>query len=101
MIEYFPLVETFILLYFIGLNGVYLTLNVLSISGIARYMQSRDVSGLPHLFAGFAPPVTIVVPAYNEEANILNTLRSLFEHNYPEYEIVVVNDGSTDGTLEV
>lgn len=101
MIEYFPVIESFILLYFIGLNGVYLTLNILSLSGIARYMQSRDVAGLPHLFSGFAPPVTIIVPAYNEEAHILNTLRSLFQHNYPEYEIVVVNDGSKDRTLEI
>lgn len=101
MIEYFPVVESFILLYFIGLNGVYLTLNILSLSGIARYMQSRDVAGLPHLFSGFAPPVTIIVPAYNEEAHILNTLRSLFQHHYPEYEIIVVNDGSKDRTLDV
>ncbi len=101
MIEYFPIVESFILIYFIGLNGVYLMLNILSISGIARYMQSRDVAGLPHLFSGFAPPVTIIVPAYNEEAHILNTLHSLFQHHYPEYEIIVVNDGSKDRTLEV
>lgn len=101
MIEYFPIVETFILLYFIGLNGVYLMLNILSLSGIARYMQSRDVAGLPQLFSGFAPPTTIVVPAYNEENHILYTLRSLFELNYPEYEVVVVNDGSNDRTLDI
>ena len=101
MIEYFPVIESFILIYFIGLNGVYLLLNILSISGIARYMQSRDVAGLPHLFSGFAPPVTIIVPAYNEEDHILDTLRSLFQHNYPEYEIVVVNDGSNDRTLDI
>ncbi len=101
MIEYFPIVESFILIYFIGLNSVYLMLNILSIGGIARYMQSRDVAGLPHLLAGFAPPVTIIVPAYNEEAHILNTLRSLFQHNYPEYEIIVVNDGSSDRTLDI
>ncbi len=101
MIEYFPIVESFILLYFIGLNGVYLMLNVLSLGSIARYMQSRDVAGLPHLFSGFAPPVTIIVPAYNEEAHILDTLRSLFQHHYPEYEIIVVNDGSKDRTLDI
>lgn len=101
MIEYFPIVESFILIYFIGLNSVYLMLNILSISGIARYMQSRDVAGLPHLFSGFAPPVTIIVPAYNEEVHILDTLHSLFQHNYPEYEIVVVNDGSNDRTLDI
>jgi cellulose synthase/poly-beta-1,6-N-acetylglucosamine synthase-like glycosyltransferase len=58
------------------------------------------VAGLPDLLAGFAPPVTIVVPAHNEEANILRTLQSLMQQ-YPQYEIVVVNDGSSDRTLEV
>ena len=101
MIEYFPVIESFILLYFIGLNGVYLMLNILSISGIARYMQSRDIAGLPHFISGFAPPVTIIVPAYNEEDHILDTLRSLFQLNYPEYEIIVVNDGSKDHTLDI
>jgi len=101
MIEYLPVVESFILLYFIGLNGVYLALNILSLGGVTRYMQSRDVVGLPHLFSGFAPPVTIIVPAYNEEDHILNTLRSLFQLNYPECEIVVVNDGSKDRTLDI
>ena len=101
MMEHFPVIESFILLYFIGLNGVYLMLNILSLSSVSRYMQSRDVAGLPHLFSKFAPPVTIVVPAYNEEAHILDTLRSLFQHHYPEYEIVVVNDGSTDRTLDI
>lgn len=92
--------QWFILLYFLGLNAVYLMLIFRAVGGVSRYMQSRDVAGLPHLLAGFAPPVTIVVPAHNEEANILRTLQSLRQH-YPQYEIVVVNDGSTDRTLEV
>ena len=92
--------QWFILLYFLALNAVYVMLIFRAIGGVARYMQSRDVAGLPNLLAGFAPPVTIVVPARNEEAHILQTLQSLQQH-YPEYEIVVVNDGSTDRTLEV
>lgn len=93
-------VQWFFLLYFLALNAVYVMLILRAIGGIARYMQSREVAGLPHLLGGFAPPVTLVIPAHNEEANILRTLRSLEQH-YPEYEIVVVNDGSTDRTLEV
>lgn len=100
MIGYLSVVEWVILLYFIGLNGVYLTLNLISLGGVWRYMQSRDIAGMPHLVGSFAPPVTIIVPAYNEEAHILDTLHSLFQLNYPEFEIVVVNDGSKDRTLE-
>ena len=46
-------------------------------------------------------PVTIVVPVYNEEAVIASALRSLLALDYPAYDILVVDDGSTDRTLEV
>lgn len=44
---------------------------------------------------------TILVPAYNEEKVIERSILSLLELNYPEYEIIVINDGSTDKTLKV
>ncbi|MFN7252694.1 MAG: glycosyltransferase family 2 protein [Anaerobacillus sp.] len=45
-------------------------------------------------------PISIIVPAYNEEIGIYNSVRSLLSINYPEYEIIVVNDGSKDGTVK-
>ncbi|MGH9889320.1 MAG: glycosyltransferase family 2 protein, partial [bacterium] len=44
------------------------------------------------------PPVTVVVPVYNEEVVILSSLRSLLALHYPSLEIIVVDDGSTDHT---
>ena len=44
-------------------------------------------------------PVSLIVPAYNEEATVVETVKNLLKLNYPEYEIIVVNDGSRDGTL--
>ncbi|MEL3973717.1 glycosyltransferase [Rossellomorea oryzaecorticis] len=45
-------------------------------------------------------PVSILVPAYNESVGIMATLRSLLSIEYPEYEIIIINDGSTDDSLE-
>ena len=47
-----------------------------------------------------SPPVSIVIPAYNEAAGIVDSVRSMSIVGYPRFEIVVTNDGSTDGTLE-
>ena len=49
----------------------------------------------------FAPPVSIIVPAYNEEENIAETIEGLLAMDYPEFEIIVVDDGSTDRTYEI
>ena len=46
----------------------------------------------------FAPPVTLIVPAYNEAPVIQSAIRSLLDLDYPAYEILVVDDGSTDET---
>jgi cellulose synthase/poly-beta-1,6-N-acetylglucosamine synthase-like glycosyltransferase/peptidoglycan/xylan/chitin deacetylase (PgdA/CDA1 family) len=46
-------------------------------------------------------PVSVIVPAYNEAANIAATVRSLVDNDYPELEVIVVDDGSTDGTAEI
>lgn len=45
-------------------------------------------------------PISILVPAYNEEITIIENIKSLLSINYSSYEIIVINDGSTDKTLE-
>jgi cellulose synthase/poly-beta-1,6-N-acetylglucosamine synthase-like glycosyltransferase len=50
---------------------------------------------------GFYPFVSILVPVYNEEKVVSQSIKSLLEINYPNYEIIIINDGSTDKTKEV
>lgn len=47
------------------------------------------------------PKVSVLIPAYNEEAYILKTLEALLQQDYPNYEVIVVNNASTDRTAEV
>lgn len=48
-----------------------------------------------------SPPVSVIVPAYNEEVTIAATVASLEASAYPSFEVIVVDDGSTDGTASV
>jgi cellulose synthase/poly-beta-1,6-N-acetylglucosamine synthase-like glycosyltransferase/peptidoglycan/xylan/chitin deacetylase (PgdA/CDA1 family) len=63
--------------------------------------HERDRTPVRPDFAGPWPAVSVVVPAYNEELGIAGTVRSLAACDYPELEIVVIDDGSTDGTSAV
>lgn len=91
----------FILVYFALLNGGYLLLNLLSLVRLWRGLQEQVLDELPQVFSGLEPPISILVPAFNEEASIAASVGSMLQLAYPEFEVVVINDGSKDGTLEV
>jgi biofilm PGA synthesis N-glycosyltransferase PgaC len=63
--------------------------------GYLHHIESQSATAA----ASPEPPVTIIVPVYNEAPVIHAALRSLLELDYPEFEILVVDDGSTDGTF--
>lgn len=95
-------VNYFILGYFVVINGIYIVLYLISFAEVADYVRREVFSGFTELFASnYAPPVSVVVPAYNEEATIAESVRSFLTLYYPLHEVVVVNDGSKDATLEV
>lgn len=98
--DWLSVLEHFFVGYLALMAAGYLVLNLLSVSALERYVHRvRPDDGLM-AFDQVAPPVSILVPAYNEEGSIVSSVRSLLQLTYPEFEIIVVNDGSKDGTLD-
>lgn len=60
--------------------------------------ERRGTEVAPTIAEADVPTVTVLVPAYNEQAHILETVEACLAIDYPDYEVVVVDDGSTDGT---
>ncbi len=91
----------FIILYFLALNGSYLLLIIRSYFMLKRYRDIQKITDYEMTFLSeFYKPLSIIIPAYNEELTITDTVRSCLSFRYPEYEVIVVNDGSRDDTLQ-
>lgn len=54
-----------------------------------------------NVYGGMVYPITIIIPAYNENVTIIASTISALTANYPEIEVIIVNDGSTDDTLDL
>jgi cellulose synthase/poly-beta-1,6-N-acetylglucosamine synthase-like glycosyltransferase len=86
--------------YFVVLNAIYLGFTGIAWRAITYHRHAREFSGAEEAFASpLTPPVSILLPAFNEEAGIVDSVRSLLALRFPELEVIVVNDGSTDSTL--
>lgn len=70
----------------------------------ARSMRANPPGSRPaplwRRYADQAPPIALLSPAFNEEKSIVSCVRSMLALQYSAYEVIVINDGSTDGTLE-
>ena len=91
-----------VLLYFLAVNGWYLILLVSSLLELRRHMLLiADESRHLLLSSTLSPTISILAPAYNEEATIETSLRALLALQYPNLEVIVVSDGSKDRTVQV
>jgi peptidoglycan-N-acetylglucosamine deacetylase len=87
--------------YAVALNVSYLLLMIVSGVEMRRQVAEWDTRDERFLFdSGILPGITIIAPAYNEEATAVESVRSLLTLRYPDYSVVVVNDGSRDSTLD-
>jgi len=90
-----------ILIYFLVLNSFYALLLILSIPEIWEQTRLAEDEDFQRLMQSDAlPPITILVPAYNESATIEASVTAILTLEYRNYEVVVVNDGSKDDTME-
>ena len=91
-----------ILLYHAAICVVHMKQMLLSLSSIPAYMRKARLMDMKmYSQSNNIIPFSILVPAYNEEKTIVENTRSLLALNYSVYEIVIINDGSTDATFEI
>ena len=81
-------------------NGLYVLQLVLAMRELATQRPEKRASLLWRRYAEISPPISLLVPAYNEEISIVDSLRSMLALNYPDFEVIAVNAGSKDGTLQ-
>lgn len=96
------LIGVLIIAYFAVINFVYLFLIVVSFFHIRRQQREKEVFSMKGLFrSNLYSPISILAPAYNEESTVAASVRSLLQLQFPNYEVIVINDGSKDRTMEV
>lgn len=87
---------------------VVLARNIVSVSQLltAAWVFARRIKPAPRSidlwsrYEDLMPPVSVIAPAFNEELSIVDSVKALLSLQYPEHEVIVVNDGSKDATLE-
>jgi len=92
----------FLIFYSIAINIIYLLLLVFSSLNVRRQAKLWGLKTKEMLFKKrMLPSITVIAPAYNEEKTIIESANSLLNLIYPDYELVIVNDGSEDNTLQL
>jgi cellulose synthase/poly-beta-1,6-N-acetylglucosamine synthase-like glycosyltransferase len=95
--------DAIVVVYFLTYAFVNLGLLLISFLSVKRSLQGAQLEELGGRDPdpAFCPLISLLVPAYNEEVTIVESVRSLLRLDYPGYEIIIVNDGSKDNTVKV
>jgi len=97
----FQFFSTGILIYSVSLLVFYLLIVIYSIAEIKLYIRKSSFTDYNLLASSvYAPSVSLLAPAYNEAANIIENVRSLLAVHYNNIELIVINDGSKDDSLQ-
>ena len=94
-------VESSVIIYMLVLNSFYALTILLAIPELLKHWRiGADENFRLLRGADVIPPVSVLVPAFNEERTIVASIRSFLSLEYPNHEVLFVNDGSTDGTMQ-
>ena len=104
MLDWFAdLADIAIVVYSIGIVSSYIAMLIMAGHMHRRHKTYHDeqhtIEAMRH--SPYTPSVSIVAPAYNEEKTIITSVLSLLSLDYPDYEVIIVNDGSKDSTLQL
>ncbi|MDH3297867.1 MAG: glycosyltransferase family 2 protein [Gemmatimonadota bacterium] len=93
--------DSVLIWYFLALNSFYGLLLALSIPEIWKHWKLSSTDEVSRYLSSDAlPPISVLMPAYNMESSIVSSVRAQLALQYPQHEVLLINDGSTDGTLE-
>lgn len=92
----------FILIYYFALHGLYLFLILLGSVQMRRFYNQITFAEYHRIaHSTLTMPISVIIPSYNEDKIIVETVWNALKLNYPLHEVIVVSDGSTDDTMKV
>ena len=98
---FFDIFNNIFLSYATALFLAYLLIGILSTYELSAYIKKNKHFRYSTIRSyKVLPSVSIIAPSYNEEENIVDNIRSLLSLQYPKLEVIIVNDGSTDNSIE-
>ena len=93
--------ERTVFIYGLALLIIYACLAMLSFVNVRLFLRKESYTDYKIILGSpLAPGISVIAPAFNEGLTILSNVRSLLTFNYPKYVVIIINDGSTDDTLE-
>ncbi|MCW3039336.1 MAG: glycosyl transferase family protein [Solirubrobacterales bacterium] len=95
------LVNVMMLVYLVVLDVAYGTLALLGWQAVESFVRRRPVRDYELVSSSpLSPPVSVIVPAYDEQETIVSSVQAMLALHYPSLEVIVVNDGSSDMTFD-
>jgi cellulose synthase/poly-beta-1,6-N-acetylglucosamine synthase-like glycosyltransferase len=93
--------ETGLFFYAVFLMSSYVILSIIALYSLKLYKRTEKVTNYRDILPSIiSPKISLIAPAYNEQLNIVENIKSLMSLHYANYEVIIINDGSKDNTLK-